>query len=167
METGQKPKTGENGRRIDKKQDPQPGNGDKMAQKRRKNGKMTPNPIFSPFPGHLFPISGCGQFSRFRRFCPLFLGGGGEGKKEHIKKKSKQNFHGIVPGFWGGGVCLCVFLCPTRNDPKKTHKQIFGTHPVPGQSRKFVYVYTCFPFPELWAALILCVFCVVRSVLTA
>ena len=24
---------------------------------------------------------------------------------------------------------------------QKTHKQNFGTHPVPGQSRKFVYVY--------------------------
>ena len=29
---------------------------------------------------------------------------------------------------------------------KKTHKQNFGTHPVPGQSRKFVYVYVFF-FP--------------------
>ena len=27
---------------------------------------------------------------------------------------------------------------------KKTHKQNFGTHPVPGQSRKFVYVYVLF-----------------------
>ena len=36
---------------------------------------------------------------------------------------------------------------PIRNDPKKTHKQIFGTHPVPGQSREFVYVYV-FSFPE-------------------
>ena len=25
--------------------------------------------------------------------------------------------------------------------PKKTHKQNFGIYPVPGQSRKFVYVY--------------------------
>ena len=29
---------------------------------------------------------------------------------------------------------------------KKTHKQLFGTHPVPGQSRKFVYVYVFFLF---------------------
>ena len=36
------------------------------------------------------------------------------------------------------------FFSPIRNDPKKTHKQIFGTHPVPGQSRKFVYVYVFF-----------------------
>ena len=62
-------------------------------------------------------------------------------RKKHIKKKTrKHNFHGIVPGFWGE-FCLCVFFSPIRNDPKKkTHKQIFGTHPVPGQSRKFVYV---------------------------
>ena len=33
-----------------------------------------------------------------------------------------------------------MFFSPIRNDPKKTHKQIFGTHPVPGQSRKFFYV---------------------------
>ena len=36
------------------------------------------------------------------------------------------------------------FLSPIRNDPKKTHKQIFGTHPVWGQSCKFVYVYVFF-----------------------
>ena len=29
---------------------------------------------------------------------------------------------------------------------KKTHKQNFGTHPVPGQSRGFVYVYVFFLF---------------------
>ena len=38
------------------------------------------------------------------------------------------------------------FFSPIRNDPKKTHKQIFGTPPVPGQSRKFVYVYVFFLF---------------------
>ena len=49
-------------------------------------------------------------------------------------------FHGSVPGFWGE-FCLCVFSSLIRNDPKKkTDKQLFGTHPVPGQSRKFVYV---------------------------
>ena len=40
-----------------------------------------------------------------------------------------------------------MFMCffsPIRNGPKKTHKQNFGTHPVPGQSRKFVYVYVFF-----------------------
>ena len=36
------------------------------------------------------------------------------------------------------------FFSPIRNDPKKTHKQIFGTRPVPGQSCKFVYVYVFF-----------------------
>ena len=38
---------------------------------------------------------------------------------------------------------MCIFS-PIRNGPKKTHKQIFGTHPVPGQSCKFVYVYVFF-----------------------
>ena len=38
-----------------------------------------------------------------------------------------------------GGFCLCVFL-HHGNDPRKTHKQNFATHPVPGQSPKFVYV---------------------------
>ena len=33
---------------------------------------------------------------------------------------------------------------PIRNDPIKTHKQILATHLVPGQSRKFVYVYVFF-----------------------
>ena len=67
-------------------------------------------------------------------------------RKKHINKKTrKQNFHGIVPGFLGD-FCLCVFFSPIRNDPKKTHKQIFGTQPVPGQSREFVYVYVFFLF---------------------
>ena len=43
-----------------------------------------------------------------------------------------------------GGDFVYVFFSPIRNDPKKTHKQNFGTHPVPGQSRKFVYVYVFF-----------------------
>ena len=61
-------------------------------------------------------------------------------EKTHTKNQTrKQNFHGILPGFWGGFVY--VFFSPTRNDPKKTHKQNFATRPIPGQSRKFVYVY--------------------------
>ena len=40
------------------------------------------------------------------------------------------------------------FFSPIRNDPKKkkknSHKQLFGTPPVPGQSRKFVHVYVFF-----------------------
>ena len=43
----------------------------------------------------------------------------------------------------GGGLCLCVFL-PHKEWPQKTHKPDFGTHPVPGQSRKFVYIYVFF-----------------------
>ena len=39
------------------------------------------------------------------------------------------------------------------NDLKKTRKQLFATHPVPGQFRTFVYVYVyvyafLFSFPE-------------------
>ena len=41
---------------------------------------------------------------------------------------------------------MCLFFSPLRNDPKKkTHKLHFGTHPVPGQSHKFVYVYVFCP----------------------
>ena len=58
-------------------------------------------------------------------------------RKKHIKNKThKQNFPGIVPGFWGNFVY--VFFLPHKEGPEKTHKQIFGTHPVPGQSRKFI-----------------------------
>ena len=68
-----------------------------------------------------------------------------ERKKHKEKKTRKQNVHGIVPGFWGDFVYV-FSPSPIRNDPKKTHKQMFATHPVPGQSRKFVHVYVCF-FP--------------------
>ena len=37
-----------------------------------------------------------------------------------------------------------------RNDPKKTHEQLFATHPFPGQSREFVYVYVYVFFPVLF-----------------
>ena len=75
-------------------------------------------------------------------------------EKKHIKKKTrKQNFHGIVLGFWGG-FCLCVFFSAIRNDPKKTHKQNFGTRPVPGQSRKCVYVYVFFLPPKIMVCLL-------------
>ena len=33
------------------------------------------------------------------------------------------------------------FLSPKSDDPTKTHQQTFATHPDPGQSQKFVYVY--------------------------
>ena len=66
------------------------------------------------------------------------------GAKKPIKEKThKQNFHGIIPGLGGGGQSVYVFFSPIGNDPKKTHKQLFGTHPVPGQSRTFVY-FACF-----------------------
>ena len=48
-------------------------NREKMAQKWRKNRKMTPNPIFSPFLGHFFAISGRGPiFYFFGQFFPIF-----------------------------------------------------------------------------------------------
>ena len=63
-----------------------------------------------------------------------------ERKKTHKEKiKHKQPFPGIL-----GGILFVCFVSPTRNDQKKTPKQIFGTHPVPGQSRKFIYVYVLF-----------------------
>ena len=68
-------------------------------------------------------------------------------EKKHIKKKTrKQNFHGIVPGFWGG-FCLCVFFSPIRNDPKKHINKILA----PTQSRDNpanLFMFTCFSFPE-------------------
>ena len=47
-----------------------------------------------------------------------------------------------LPGFLGGGGFVYVFFSPIRNDPPppKAHKQKFAIHPVPGQSRKYVYV---------------------------
>ena len=52
------------------------------------------------------------------------------------------------------------FFSPIRNDPKKTHKQNVGTHPVPGQSRKFVYVYVYVFFLSLINAQTLRIICV-------
>ena len=53
-------------------------------------------------------------------------------------------FTGLSRDF--GGNFVYVFFLAHKDWPEKTHKQIFGTHPVPGQSRKFVYVYVFF-FP--------------------
>ena len=44
----------------------------KNGQKRRNNRKMTPNPIFSPFLGHFFPVSCRGPFSIFWPVFPHF-----------------------------------------------------------------------------------------------
>ena len=48
--------------------------------------------------------------------------------------------------FWGDFVFV---FSPIGNDPQKTQKQIFTTHPDPGQYHKFVYVYVFFLSPEL------------------
>ena len=45
------------------------------------------------------------------------------------------------------GDFVYVLFSPIRSDPPKTRKQMFATHPVPGQSPKFVNVYM-FSFPE-------------------
>ena len=66
-----------------------------------------------------------------------------EQKKTHKKKTRKQNFHGILFRDFGGDFVYVFFLLH-KEWPKKTHKQNFGTHPVPGQSRQFVYVYVFF-----------------------
>ena len=53
-------------------------------------------------------------------------------EKKHIKTKTrKQNFHGIVPGFWGGIIFMC-FFSPILNDPEKKHINIFWHPPSPG-----------------------------------
>ena len=70
MENGPKSKNGKKWPKNGKW--PLARNGEKMAQKRRKNRKMTPNPIFSPCLGHFFPISGRGPFSIFRPFFSHF-----------------------------------------------------------------------------------------------
>ena len=58
------------GRKIEN--GPRPEMGKKWPQNGKKNRKMTPNPIFSPFWGHFFPISSRGPFSIFRPIFPIF-----------------------------------------------------------------------------------------------
>ena len=67
----------------------------------------------------------------------------GERKKTHKEQKHVNKISTWLSRDFGGDF-VYVFFLPLRNDPKKTHKQNFGTHPVPGQSRKFVYVYVFF-----------------------
>ena len=64
------------------------------------------------------------------------------GAKKKRKNTYKQNFHGIVPGFSGDSVHVFFSPMMIRNDLPKQHEQNFHTHPVPGQSRRFVYVYS-------------------------
>ena len=66
----------------------------------------------------------------------------GSEKNTYRTKHVNKFFTGLSWDFWGNSVYVC-FL-PHQEWPEKTHKQIFGTHPVPGQSRKFVYVYVFF-----------------------
>ena len=60
--------------------------------------------------------------------------------EKQIKKKTRKNvFTGLSRDFGGDFV---LFL--PHKEGKKTHKQLFGSHPLPGQSRKFVCVYVFF-----------------------
>ena len=69
------------------------------------------------------------------------------GAKKHIKKKRENKFFtGLSRDF--GGDFVYVFFLPHNEWKKK--KLNFGTHPVPGESRKFVYVYVFFSFPHVW-----------------
>ena len=79
-----------------------------------------------------------------------------ERKKPQKEKTRKQNVHGIVPGFFGGGLCLCVFFSPIRNDPKKTHKQDFGTGhpPSPGTIPQICLCLCVFSFPDQYLAMV-------------
>ena len=64
----------------------------------------------------------------------------GANKKTHKEKNAQTKSSRDCPGILGG-ILFMRFFSPIRNDPKKIHKLNFGTHPVPGQSRTFVYVY--------------------------
>ena len=69
-------------------------------------------------------------------------------RKKHIKKKThKQNFQGIVPGFWGGS-CLCVFSSPQG----MTRKKHINKNLPPTQSRDnpaHLFMFMSFSFPEI------------------
>ena len=72
---------------------------------------------------------------------PLFFWG----TKKHIKKKTrKQDFHGIVPGFWGDSVYV---FSPPKEMTRKKHINKFLA---PTQSRDNpanLFMFVCFLFP--------------------
>ena len=96
-------------------------------------------------------------------FCRLFIGGlsclrvftslagtsfpwtlVGSEKKTHKEKTCKQNFHGIIPGFWGE-FCLCVLFSPIG----MTRKKHINNFLAPTQSRDNpanLFMFMCF-FP--------------------
>ena len=63
----------------------------------------------------------------------------GSEKKNTFKKEKRINKM-FTRLSWILGCILFVCFLPIGNDPKKTHTQTSGTHPIPGQSRKFIYV---------------------------
>ena len=67
-------------------------------------------------------------------------------KKQGREKQINKIFAGLSRDFFWGGDFVYVLFSPKRNDPRKTHQQNVATHPVPGQSRIFIYVYVFF-FP--------------------
>ena len=70
-------------------------------------------------------------------------------RKKHIKNETrKQNFHGIVPGFWGE-FCLCVFL-PHKEWAEKNTSTNFRHPPSPGTIPQICLCLCVFSFPEYY-----------------
>ena len=69
----------------------------------------------------------------------------GSEKNTQRKKHINTIFTGLS-GDFGGTLFMC-FFSPTRNEPKKTHKQHFGTHPVPGTIPQICLCLCAFFFP--------------------
>ena len=67
-------------------------------------------------------------------------------QKTHTKHVNKI-FTGLSRDLWGDFIYVS-FPPHKKWHEKSTHKHIFGTHPNPGQSRKFVYVYVFFFWRE-------------------
>ena len=67
---------------------------------------------------------------------------------ENAHTHTHTKFSQDRPGMFG------AFFFPKRNDLKKTHKQQFPTHPIPGQSRRYVDVFIfVFSLPAGWVVL--------------
>ena len=77
-----------------------------------------------------------------------------ERKKTHKQKTHKQKFHGIVPGFGGGGI---LFMCfsppkewPEKKIKKNTHTQTNFRHPPsPGTIPQICLCLCVLSFPDI------------------
>ena len=78
------------------------------------------------------------------RLTGLILSGIGHNRKINWRKTHKLIYMGLSRDFLG---ILFMHFLPHMDDPTKTHKQMFATHPVPEHSPKFVYVHA-FSFPD-------------------